>query len=728
MHNRDYDRDRDRRDRDGDRRDRDYRDRDRDHDRDRERDYRDRDHDRDRDRDRDHHREPEREPERERYAPPPAQAPPMPSAAAVQSLETRTRQRKQNRLQSDFFCEGLAAHPAQRPVPSNVRTLPAEVLANHFPVVLKQSTLYQYDVTFTPELDMRGARIAIMYEAFQQWGDFIFDGRMLFAVQQLQQGSFPYHRPEKHLPNNRTREAKDFTITLLQTAEVHAGTLAMYQAINILLRKMYVRELKLKLVGRNYFDASTAIPVPNLANISYWKGLIATLTPVGKAELTLNVDRTFKVIRTDTAASVLDNLKRRNLREQEYRQAAAEELTGRIVLTDYSNKTYYVSELEWNMSPQSRFAGRNNEPITFIQYYRDHYNIQLRRLEPPLLVVYQGVKKTGLVQAADTVEEAKIFLMPELCKMTGLSEDMRRNFQTMQKVSAVTRMDARQRLTEERMLVQNAFVRHETVPRIIAPFLTVSADPVRVHTARFAPEQVAFFDKAFANPGDNCDWSRDVQKNAPLSSGVFGKVLIVFAERHTVLAGDVKNLITELGGKIRLQFGMFEQVVPRSDNANDWITAIEEHRNSNADIALIILPDDRKDRYARLKQYLTVDLPIPSQMTIAGKMTGNKRLTVCTRLVWQMNCKLGGESWGVKIPLKSTMFVGLDVCHYRGTATLGFTATINELKTKYWSGVQIHGNDAEISTAVGVRITHNSAIVLQRRHVKLLRQLILCSR
>ena len=33
-------------------------------------------------------------------------------------------------------------------------------------------------------------------------------------------------------------------------------------------------------------------------------------------------------------------------------------------------------------------------------------------------------------------------------------------------------------------------------------------------------------------------------------------------------------------------------------------------------------------------------------------------MSVATKVVVQMNCKLGGEPWAVKIPLKNTMVIG----------------------------------------------------------------------
>ena len=50
---------------------------------------------------------------------------------------------------------------------------------------------------------------------------------------------------------------------------------------------------------------------------------------------------------------------------------------------------------------------------------------------------------------------------------------------------------------------------------------------------------------------------------------------------------------------------------------------------------------------------------VPSQCitaTVLGKPKG--LMSVATKVALQMNCKLGGEPWAVKIPLKNTMVLG----------------------------------------------------------------------
>ena len=50
---------------------------------------------------------------------------------------------------------------------------------------------------------------------------------------------------------------------------------------------------------------------------------------------------------------------------------------------------------------------------------------------------------------------------------------------------------------------------------------------------------------------------------------------------------------------------------------------------------------------------------LPSQVVTASVLSKPKGLmSVATKVAVQMNCKLGGEPWAVKIPLTDTMVIG----------------------------------------------------------------------
>ena len=70
-------------------------------------------------------------------------------------------------------------------------------------------------------------------------------------------------------------------------------------------------------------------------------------------------------------------------------------------------------------------------------------------------------------------------------------------------------------------------------------------------------------------------------------------------------------------------------------------------------------------------------------------------MSVATKVAIQMNCKLGGEPWAVKIPMKDTMIIGYDTYHdslHRGKSVGAVVASMNNSTTNYLSVANLHSN------------------------------------
>lgn len=92
----------------------------------------------------------------------------------------------------------------------------------------------------------------------------------------------------------------------------------------------------------------------------------------------------------------------------------AHAVIGTVVLTDYNNNTYRIEDVDFSTTPSSTFNLRNNEKITYVNYYQKKYDIKISNLRQPMLV---SKSKTRDRQAA---EPECVYLVPELCRATGI--------------------------------------------------------------------------------------------------------------------------------------------------------------------------------------------------------------------------------------------------------------------------------------------------------------------
>ena len=73
-------------------------------------------------------------------------------------------------------------------------------------------------------------------------------------------------------------------------------------------------------------------------------------------------------------------------------------------------------------------------------------------------------------------------------------------------------------------------------------------------------------------------------------------------------------------------------------------------------LAVVIFPTQREDRYSAVKRVACGDMGLPTQCIVSRTINQEKKLRAVTqKIALQINCKLGGELWALKIPLNGLM-------------------------------------------------------------------------
>jgi aubergine-like protein len=292
-------------------------------------------------------------------------------------------------------------------------------LGNHFPFRLRGAgPFHQYAVEFVPEVERRGLRMRLVEKAIE---NAIFDGAMLFLPRNL--GSVDI---------TTTHEGKDYIIKLTY---VHELPEAPNQLMNIIFKKI-LRYLSLKQIGRQYYDPTRPIKIPQ-HKLELWPGYF-TSVGLNQTGTMLLADVSHKVLRTDT---VLDFLYEIQSSQRDWRQAATQQLLGQIVLTRYNNRTYRIDDVMWDLNPRSTFTKRTGDEMSYCAYYAQTYNKTISEMDQPLLL--HRHRRRG-------AEDQIIYLIPELCSMTGYTDEMRADFHIMKDISEHTRPSPSARAHEMR--------------------------------------------------------------------------------------------------------------------------------------------------------------------------------------------------------------------------------------------------------------------------------------
>lgn len=555
--------------------------------------------------------------------------------------------------------------------------------ANYLRVVAEQDGVYQYMVSFIPQVDNKNLRYRLLNEHKDVLGDTrAFDGSTLFL---------PVNITETTLVLKSTLQRENTEVELRITLVAVVAYAESIQLFNIIFKRV-LRALELKQIGRHYYDPSNPIPVPQ-HKMELWPGYVTAIQEYDGG-LMLLFDVSHRLLRTDSALDFLYELY--SMHKDRFQDEATKQLVGSVVLTRYNNRTYRVDDILWEKNPQSTFTSHSGEAISFVDYYKKAYNKDIDDLEQPLLVHRPKRTKGDPRQGPEEL----ICLVPELCCMTGLTDQARSDFKVMKDLAVHTRVAPNEREKSFRKFVENINSTPEARNHLSRWGLHLEPAIVQVGGRKLNPEKV-FFKKKFV-VSEEADWGRDSVKENVISAVTLKNWLVMFTRRDQSKAMDFVSMMKRVCPPMAIQVNEPQVVELPSDRTDVYLHALRDSINPHLQLVVIVFPTSRDDRYSAVKKLCCIERPIPSQVIISKTIAQEKKLrSVTQKIALQMNVKLGGELWAVEIPMKNIMVVGIDVYHdtiqpFARRSITGFVASMNSHLTRWYSRVAIQGQQQEI--------------------------------
>ncbi|EFX88764.1 Piwi/Aubergine-like protein [Daphnia pulex] len=548
------------------------------------------------------------------------------------------------------------------------------VTSNYFELMKRPDMhLLQYRVDFVPDVDHIGARKALIRVHEAKLGKYLFDGTLLYNITRLPQ---PLELLSKRISDN-----SDVAIHLRLVGEIHKEDAAYTTVMNIILRRC-LGMLNLTLWKRDYYDPAAATEIPqHFLNI--WPGYVTTIRHHEEGFL-LGVEIIHRVLRRDSALDVMNKIRQAS---DQFEAMCSAELVGKVVMTHYNKRTYRIDDIDFTKNANSTFHLRKEDrDISYLEYYKTRYNIEVRQPSQPLLV------SRPTRRDANRGDDQPIFLIPELCGMTGLTDDQKKNFTLMKDVGNITRVMPDKRV-ESLMRFRKRLADNPEIQRELNSWgLNFAGDIVRINARVIPPQTIQQGGNSFTTPDG--DWSRNIQRS---------KMCITVELRDWALftpssmTQEVKPFIQMVQNVGRGQgFDIPDPVVSQMqmDRTSNYVDAIRnECRQKGFSLIFCVLRSARADTYSSIKKLTCAEFGIPSQ-----GQTG-KLMSIATKVMIQIASKLGAEPWRVLVPNTKWMVIGYDTYHdaRQRKAVGAFVASTNPTFSKYYSSVKIHENNEEIS-------------------------------
>ncbi|XP_044052946.1 piwi-like protein 2 [Siniperca chuatsi] len=584
-------------------------------------------------------------------------------------LELSTVAPAKMELKMEAVCEPLNK--------AGTKGAPITIGSNHIPIHCKNEAVYQYHVTFTPNVESMAMRFGMMKDHRSTTGEVVaFDGSILYLPVKLNDVDV--------LKSLRRTDNEEVQIKIQMTKILPPNSDLCIPFYNVVLRRV-MKMIGLKVVGRNHYDPESAV-ILGKHRLQVWPGY-STCIKHTDGGLYLCVDVSHKVLRNDSVLDVMNMLYQQS--KENFQDECTKELIGSIVITRYNNRTYRIDAIEWNKSPKDTFTLMDGTKTTFIEYYSKNYGITIKEMDQPLLM---HRPKERSKPGGKQIITGEILLVPELSFMTGIPEKMRKDFRAMKDLTMHINLSSEQHTHSIKQLLKNIRTNAESLKELSQWGLEISSEILVIKGRTLPVETICLRSSSFGT-GADVSWSREIVRDASISSIPLNIWAIFYPRRCAEQAEELVSTFNKVAGPIGVRLQRPIRVELRDDRTETYVKSIHFQLTSEPNMQLVvcIMVGNRDDLYSAIKKLCCVKSPIPSQAINVRTISQQQKLkSVAQKILLQMNSKLGGELWTVNVPLKHLMVVGVDVHHDTSKAhqsVMGFVASVNSSMTRWYSRV-----------------------------------------
>lgn len=139
-------------------------------------------------------------------------------------------------------------------------------------------------------------------------------------------------------------------------------------------------------------------------------------------------------------------------------------------------------------------------------YYAQRYGINIKDMEQPL------IKSRSTERRVRAGEYEVIALIPELCRPTGLTEDMRNNFRLMRTVAEYTRIGPAQRVRRLTDFNRRLHSTPDSINVLNQWNMQLDRELVTLNARELEPEEIVFGPNASRGTIE-ADWTRAMRNN-----------------------------------------------------------------------------------------------------------------------------------------------------------------------------------------------------------------------
>ena len=568
-----------------------------------------------------------------------------------------------------------------------------DVYVNLFKITLKKNlTLYEYPFKITPEIDKanellknkifkRGYRkFRAVYDECFQSGDFIYSMKEIKT-----QNSFTVvlYMGEKYEYTVDVLPFQQQTVIDLSNVEKDPKT---KQSIELMIKDILHSNPNLdfyKNLFVNHNDRKT-IKVDKI-QVNFYPGFTTSFMLTEKGSF-LNVTLKNKILSTETILDYLNNERYKDSRNQ---KKIRENLVGRSFKVSYAKRNYIINDITFEKTARTMEFPYEGKKISLNNYYKKHYNITIQNLDQPLIMVIRKDPQDN---------ETTLYFVPELCHLGGLDDSAIKNGKFMKELAMYTKLVPAERVKKTNQFL-NLLESTEKKKGKDGKSLPSAKEKTEYYGFDIEPVKENFTACYMTQPMLIAGKNKPIKMNDKvfqILKPIAMEDWLFLYEKHNY--NDADNFWNNLqkaskGYGIKINEPEWVEMNDRSNNSEDWTETVNDYMKKNKYQFVLFFLDRNDFLYKNLKKHSLSEKGYISQVVKTFSIRKNT-LSVCSKILIQLNNKLGGETYRVdfkKILNKlNIMAVGVDSSHIPGKRTgVAMTATINNSFTEMYNSEEI---------------------------------------
>lgn len=276
-------------------------------------------------------------------------------------------------------------------------------------------------------------------------------------------------------------------------------------------------------------------------------------------------------------------------------------------------QTYRVDDVDFTSNPSRTFEQKGQQ-ITYIDYYRNRYNCKIDDPKQPMLV--SNPKARDIRDGRDRV----IFLVPELCRATGLTDSMRKDFAMMKAMAEHTQMDPDRRKFRLLAFTNRLHQSTESV-KTLQEFNTDITKQLVTFEGRELPQELMIFGDGKTSQNNNrVDWTNAMKTNQMFHTIPLKRWVLIFPQKNSKESCEFLNLLQDVAKGMK-----YEMVHPKiielpNDRLPTYTKEIEQIMSKDPKLIMIVVPNNAGDRYSAIKRLTCVGRSVPTQVIVGKTM------------------------------------------------------------------------------------------------------------